>query len=86
MPEAGAEMNETTARERYVKTLNFDQPDRIFYSFGAPRKSTIDAWYLQGLPQMSAADDYGFPDELYDFVGHGAALDPTCRNERLAPF
>jgi uroporphyrinogen decarboxylase len=57
------------ARERYVKTLTFDHPDRIFYSFGNPRKSTIDAWRMQGLPQMSDIDDYEFPEEFYGFVG-----------------
>jgi uroporphyrinogen decarboxylase len=49
--------------------LTFDRPDRIFYSFGNPRKSTIDAWYLQGLPQMSDVGDYEFPEEFYEFSG-----------------
>jgi hypothetical protein len=31
------------SRERFVKTLDFDQPDRIFYSFGNPRKSMINS-------------------------------------------
>ena len=58
-----------TPRERFIKTLTFCNPDRIFYHFGRPRKSTIDAWYLQGLPPMSDIGDYGFPDEFHDFVG-----------------
>jgi len=58
-----------TARERYVQTLTFGQPDRIFYDFGNPRKSTLKAWYLQSLPRMPDAGDYGCPDEFYEFVG-----------------
>ena len=39
-------------RERFIKTLKFAHPDRIYYSFGPPRKSTLEAWKLQGLPEM----------------------------------
>ena len=58
-----------TPRERFIKTLTFDNPDRVFYRFGDPRESTMDAWYLQGLPRTSGAE---FPD----FVG----MDPLVRN------
>ena len=60
-------------RERFVKTLKFEHPDRIYYSFGPPRKSTLEAWKLQGLPEMPEADDYDCPDEFYRFVG----MDPN---------
>jgi len=60
-------------RERFVKTLKFAHPDRIYYSFGPPRKSTLEAWKLQGLPEMPEADDYNCPDEFYEFVG----IDPN---------
>lgn len=79
-------MNEMTIRERYVKTLNFDQPDRIFYSFGHPRKSTINAWYLQGLLQMSDIDDYEFPEEFYDFVGMEQLLTLPVETDAWPPF
>lgn len=79
-------MNAMTARERYVKTLTFDQPDRIFYSFGKPRKSTINAWYLQGLPPMSDVDDYQCPDELYDFVGMERLLTLPVKTNAWPPF
>jgi len=39
----------------------FVHPDRIYYSFGPPRKSTLQAWKLQGLPEL---DDYECPDEF----------------------
>ena len=60
-------------RERFVKTLKFEHPDRIYYSFGSPRKSTLEAWKLQGLPGMPKAADYDCPDEFYRFVG----MDPN---------
>lgn len=58
-----------TPRERFIKTLTFDKPDRVFYHFGSPRKSTMEAWYLQGLPRMSDAGDYGYPGTFSEFVG-----------------
>ena len=78
--------NEMTARERYVKTLTFGHPDRIFYSLGAPRKSTINAWYLQGLPQMSEIGDYEFPEELYGFLGMGRLLELPIEMSAWPPF
>ena len=75
-----------TARERYVKTLSFDQPNRIFYRFGNPRKSTINAWYLQGLPQMSDVGDYEFPDEFHDFVGMERLLKLPVETRAWPPF
>lgn len=42
-----------TPRERFIKTLTFDNPDRVFYGFGGPRESTMNSWYLQGLPRKS---------------------------------
>ena len=38
------------ARERYVKTLTFGQPDKIPLMPGHPRKSTIERWQAEGLP------------------------------------
>jgi uroporphyrinogen decarboxylase len=39
-----------TPRERYVKTLLFAGADRIPFSPGDPRESTLAAWRKQGLP------------------------------------
>ncbi len=39
-----------TARERYLNTLLFRQPDRIPLSPGGGRESTRAAWHRQGLP------------------------------------
>jgi len=62
-----------TGRERLIHTLSFgDPPDRIFYRFGNPRKATLEAWYLQGLPRMTDAGDYGCPPEFHDFIGSDA--------------
>ncbi len=41
-------MNE---RERYIATLTFGNPDRIPFSPGWPRESTLRAWRQQGLPE-----------------------------------
>ncbi|MGC8833118.1 MAG: uroporphyrinogen decarboxylase family protein [Armatimonadota bacterium] len=40
-----------TDRERFIQTMLFGTPDRIPYHFGWPRQSTLEAWYLQGLPR-----------------------------------
>jgi hypothetical protein len=37
-------------RERYVETLTFGRPDKIPFSPGEPRESTLAAWHKQGLP------------------------------------
>jgi len=39
-----------TPRERFVKTLLFRPPDRVPFSPGGPRESTLKAWRQQGLP------------------------------------
>ena len=39
------------ARERFVATLTFGSPDRIPFSPGGPRESTLAAWHTQGLPR-----------------------------------
>jgi len=40
-----------TPRERFIETLSFGTPDRIPFSPGGPRESTLRAWRTQGLPQ-----------------------------------
>jgi uroporphyrinogen decarboxylase len=40
-----------TARERYLETLTFGRPDRVPFMPGGPRKSTLEAWHRQGLPE-----------------------------------
>jgi len=34
-----------TPRERYLKTILFDKPDKIPFSPGGPRESTLKAWH-----------------------------------------
>ncbi|HID06764.1 MAG TPA: hypothetical protein EYP10_06410, partial [Armatimonadetes bacterium] len=45
------EVDDVTPRERFLQTMLFGVPDRIPYRFGFPRKSTMEAWYRQGLPR-----------------------------------
>ena len=40
-----------TERERYIEALLFGRPDRIPFTPGGPRKSTLEAWRQQGLPE-----------------------------------
>jgi uroporphyrinogen decarboxylase len=40
-----------TPRERFLETLGFGSPDRIPFSPGEPRESTLRAWHAQGLPE-----------------------------------
>jgi len=40
-----------TFRENYLKTLLFDEPDRVPLLPGEPRESTLRAWRQQGLPE-----------------------------------
>jgi len=39
------------ARQRFVETLAFGRPDRVPFSPGLPRESTLGAWRTQGLPE-----------------------------------
>lgn len=40
-----------TERERYVKTLLFEKVDKVFFSPGGPRESTLKRWHSEGLPE-----------------------------------
>ena len=59
-----------TARERFVSTLTFGDPDRVFYYFGVPRRSTFAAWYLQGLPTMKESSEFGKLSEFDSLIGN----------------
>jgi len=47
-----------TNRKRFIETLPFGNPDRIYYNFGLPRGSTIMAWQKQGIPGFKYSGDY----------------------------
>lgn len=40
-----------TPRERVLETLLFGEPDKVPFSPGGPRESTLAAWHQQGLPE-----------------------------------
>jgi uroporphyrinogen decarboxylase len=40
-----------TERERYLATILFGKPDKVPFSPGGPRESTLAAWHQQGLPK-----------------------------------
>ncbi|MCL5269242.1 MAG: hypothetical protein M1457_01485 [bacterium] len=52
------------ARERYFETMRFGTPDRIPFAPGYPRKSTLEAWRRQGLPE-----GVSWEEELYRRLG-----------------
>ena len=54
-----------TGRERYLKTLLFQTPDRVPLDPGFGRRSTREAWYAQGLPR----DVQNIPEFAYRQAG-----------------
>jgi len=51
-------------RERYLETILFGKPDKIPFTPGGPRESTLEAWHAQGLPP-----DKPYVEALYDVLG-----------------
>lgn len=45
-------------RERYIATLLFGKPDKVPFSPGGPRESTLRAWRKQGLPEAVDWENY----------------------------
>jgi uroporphyrinogen decarboxylase len=39
------------ARQRFIETLTFGNPDKIPFSPGGPRESTLARWHREGLPE-----------------------------------
>lgn len=57
------------ARERYIQTITFGQPDKIPLMPGYPRKSTLERWRNEGLPA-------GMDPFQYVFESLGIAYEP----------
>lgn len=53
-----------TPRQRYLETLLFGKPDKIPFTPGGPRESTLAAWHHQGLPK-----DKNYMTALYEILG-----------------
>ena len=47
-----------TNRERYLNTLLFSNPAQIPFEPGGPRKSTIERWQSEGMPENIHWWDY----------------------------
>lgn len=47
-----------TERERFLQTLHFGKPDKVPFSPGGPRESTLEVWHTQGLPEDVYWYDY----------------------------
>ncbi len=57
------ETKSMTPRERFLETLLFGSPDKVPFSPGGPRESTLAVWHRQGLPE-----DRNYMDVLYDLI------------------
>lgn len=78
-----------TARERYLATLLFRQPDRIPLNPGGGRRSTIAAWRTQGLPDGIDGMDaiFMYACRQLGFIPDAPPNDPIVFpiNERMVP-
>jgi uroporphyrinogen decarboxylase len=53
-----------TPRERFLETVLFGKPDKIPFSPGGPRESTLAKWHEQGLPK-----DKNYMSAVYESIG-----------------
>jgi uroporphyrinogen decarboxylase len=74
-----------TARERYIETLLFRKPDKVPFSPGGPRKSTLDAWHRQGLPENANWRDVLFKEIGLEPERTKPAVNPGV-NLRMMPM
>ena len=51
-------------RERFLETILFGKPDKVPFSPGGPRESTLKAWHQQGLPEEG-----NWFDHLREIIG-----------------
>lgn len=65
-----------TPRERFRETLLFGEPDKIPFSPGGPRESTLAAWHQQGLPE-----GVSYYDTLLNILG----MEKEPERPRTAP-
>ena len=63
-------------RERYSETLLFGTPDKLPFSPGGPRESTLKRWRSEGLPE-----DVHFMDAVYGELG--IAKEPPAKHVNL---
>jgi uroporphyrinogen decarboxylase len=68
-------------RQRFKETLLFGTPDKVPFSPGHPRESTLKTWHGQGLPQ--GADYYDF---LCDTIGIDSDTSKTEKVESGVNF
>ena len=74
-----------TDRERTIKTLLYQNPDKIPFAPGAPRKSTIERWRGEGLPESVAWFDY-VCDKINVPVPKKAPYPPATVDFRMIPW
>ncbi|MCM8830268.1 MAG: hypothetical protein NC824_04640 [Candidatus Omnitrophica bacterium] len=76
-----------TERERYVKTLLFEKVDKVFFSPGGPRESTLKRWHSEGLPEGVNWFEY-----LCEKIGigivkrRGEEIYPSISFDMIPPF
>ncbi len=63
-------------RERYVASLVFAGPDKVFFNPGGPRESTLKAWRKQGLPEGV---------NWYDYLLERLGIEPEPAQPKVSP-
>jgi len=63
-------------RERFIETLLHGKPDRIPFTPGGARKSTLEAWHTQGLPEGV---------NYHDFLRQTLGMPPVPKPKAQAP-
>ncbi|MGQ9609296.1 MAG: uroporphyrinogen decarboxylase family protein [bacterium] len=53
-----------TPRERYLETVLFGKPDKVPFSPGGPRESTLARWHQEGLPKNK-----NYMTAIYEILG-----------------
>ena len=53
-------MTEETARERLLKIIRHQKPERMPHAYGGPRQSTFEAWRKQGLSEEQVQNWHSF--------------------------
>ena len=66
-----------TARERFLQSLLFGKPDKVYFAPGGPRESTLNVWHSQGLPRDV---------DWFEYLKHQLGLPAEPQKEKLPAF
>ncbi|MCL2772688.1 MAG: hypothetical protein FWD71_04990 [Oscillospiraceae bacterium] len=75
-----------TNRDIYLKTLLFQNPGRIPFEPGGPRKSTLERWHNEGLPKDVSWWDYVVRDRLNITLPQSKSVPFSHPDFRMIPW